>query len=125
VSEPETPAAGPVTRTLYRKALLAGDPSHIQLRFNVAVLDAYRKRKLSIKRTRTVGRVSAASWTLNFGIAPGDATIHASMGDLTRLPEAEREHWCQHLAEPGLSEHYLAMLLHPGSCIDDGDTTDW
>lgn len=115
----------PVTKTLYRKTLLAGDAALIQVTFDAAVLDRYREAGISVKRTRTVGRVKAASWSIDFGIGPGDATVHASVGSLLMLPEAERQHWALHADAPGLSEHYLKMLLHPGSCIDDGDTIDW
>ena len=115
----------PVARTLYRKTLLAGDPALIQVQFDVAVLGKYREAGISIKRTRSVGRVKAATWSIDFGIEPGEAVIHAGIGSLLALPETERQHWALHTCAPGLSEHYLKMLLHPGSCIDDGDTTDW
>jgi hypothetical protein len=114
-----------VTKTLYRKTLLAGDAAFVQVSFDVAVLDKYRESGASVKRTRTVGRLKAASWSLDFGIAPGEATIHASLRNLLALPEAERQHWAMHTHAPELSENYLKMLLHPGSCIDDGDTHDW
>jgi len=115
----------PVARTLYRKTLLGGDPALIQVEFDVAVLGKYREAGISIKRTRSVGRVKAATWSIDFGIEPGEAVIHAGIGSLLALPETERQHWALHTCAPGLSEHYLKMLLHPGSCIDDGDTTDW
>lgn len=115
----------PVTKTLYRKTLLANDGGLIQVTFDGAVLAKYRDAGYSIKRTRTVGRVKAPSWSVDFGIGPGGNTIHASVRSLLALPEAERQHWALHTAEPDLSENYLKMLLHPGSCIDDGDTTDW
>jgi hypothetical protein len=115
----------PVTKTLYRKTLLAGDGAFVQVPFAVAVLDKYREAGLSIKRTRTVGRVKAATWSIDFGIGPDETTIHASIRSLVALPASEREHWAIHTAVTDLSENYLKMLLHPGSCIDDGDTHDW
>ena len=116
---------GPVAKTLYRRVLTNSDPEKVQVRFTVAVLDKYREAGQTIKRTNTVGRLSAASWTLNFGIGEDEQTIHACLGDLFRMPEAERQHWAMHVAQSDLSENYLKMLLHPGSCIDDGDTRDW
>jgi hypothetical protein len=78
-------------------------------------------------RTNTVGRVrSAEGWSLDFGIAEGEALIHASLGDLSqRLPAAERQHWAEHLLTPPVSRNFLTMRLAPGSCIDDGDLRDW
>lgn len=119
------PETSPVTKTLYRKTLLNGDAAFIQVSFTVDVLDKYREAGVSLKRTRTVGRLKAASWTVDFGISPDETTIHASLRTLLALPEAERQHWAMHTAAPELSENYLKMLLHPGSCIDDGDTHDW
>lgn len=108
-----------------RKALDGGDAGKVQVAFVVSVLDRYREAGVAIKRTNTVGRVSGSSWRLDFGIAPGEEQVHASVGDLLRLPESERQHWAMHLAQLPFSESYLKMLLHPGSCIDDGDTRDW
>jgi hypothetical protein len=105
--------------------LTNSEPAMAQVAFVVGVLDKYREAGLAVKRTNTVGRVSAATWKIDFGIGPGDETIHASLADLFRLPEADRQHWAMHLAELPFSENYLKMLLHPGSCIDDGDTRDW
>jgi hypothetical protein len=115
----------PVTKTLYRKTLLANDAALIQVTFDPAVLGKYREAGYSIKRTRTVGRLKAPSWSIDFGIGPADTSLHASVRSLLALPETERQHWALHTAEPNLSENYLKMLLHPGSCIDDGDTEDW
>lgn len=116
---------GPIAKTLYRRILTNTDPEKVQVRFAVAVLDRYRESGLAIKRTNTVGRLSGSNWTINFGIGEGEQTIHASLGDLFRLPEGERQHWAMHVAQADLSENYLKMLLHPGSCIDDGDTRNW
>ncbi|GAB4330891.1 MAG: hypothetical protein Kow0010_15950 [Dehalococcoidia bacterium] len=119
---PETP---PAAIALYRRMLLSGDTSRVQVRYRAAVLDRYREKGLRVQRTDTVGRVSSATWTVNFGICPGEEAIHVSFGDLVHLPEGEREHWAMHLAEEGLSANYLTILLHPGSCFDDGDTREW
>ncbi len=124
MSDPSLPT-GPAAKTLYRRMLTSGDTAHVQLTFDPSLLARYRDAGHQLKRTNTVGRVKAPAWSIDFGIGPGDATIHAGIASLLRLPEAERQHWAMHLAEPALSENYLKMLLHPGSCIDDGDTRDW
>lgn len=121
VAEP----AGPSAKVLFRRVLLSADPEKVQVVFVVAVLAKYREAGLPIKRTNSAGRVSAAAWKIDFGIAADSETIHASLGDLFRLPETEREHWAMHLANAGLSENELKMILHPGSCVDDGDIRDW
>ena len=97
----------------------------MQVRFDAALLQRYRDAGYQVKRTNTVGRVKAPAWSIDFGIGGGESTIHASIGDVLRLPDAERDHWAMHVAESDLSENYLKMMLHPGSCIDDGDTRDW
>lgn len=113
-------------RILYRKALTGGDPALLQVAFESEVLQKYRDAGHEVKRSDTVGRLRTGSWVLNFGIGPGDETVHASAGDLLRLPEAERQHWAMHaVAAAGLSEAYLRILSHPGSCYDDGNTRDW
>ncbi len=117
--------AGPVARVLYGRMLTNSDPEKAQVAFVAAVLEKYRDAGITIKRTNTVGRVSAVAWKLDFGISPGEETVHASLGALFRLPESERQHWAAHLADLPFSENYLKMLLHPGSCVDDGDTRDW
>ena len=117
--------AGPAAKALYRRALAETNPEKVQVAFVSGVLGKYREAGLAVKRTSTVGRVSADTWKIDFGIGEGEETIHASLGDLLRLPEAERQHWAMHLAQLPFSENYLKMLLHPGSCIDDGDTRDW
>lgn len=119
---PDTP---PAAMALYRRMLLSGDLSRVQVRFRTAVLDRYREKGLKVQRTNTVGRVAVAGRAVNFGICPGEEAIHVSIGDLVHLSEDERGHWAAHLAEEGLSASYLAILLNPGSCFDDGDTRDW
>ena len=108
--------------------VLGGDLGAAQLWFDQRVLDRYRAQPgWRVMRTNTVGRVrSAEGWSLDFGIAEGEALIHASLGDLSqRLPAAERQHWAEHLLTPPVSRNFLTMRLAPGSCIDDGDLRDW
>ena len=117
--------AGPSAKVLYRRALLNADPDRVQVVFVAGVLDKYREAGYGIKRSNSAGRVSAPAWKMDFGIGAGSEIIHASLADLFRLPDAEREHWAMHLADVGLSENELKMILHPGSCVDDGDIRDW
>jgi hypothetical protein len=108
--------------------VLGGDLGMAQAWFDQHVLDRYRTRSgWRVMRTNTVGRVqSPEGWSLDFGIAPGDGLVHASLLDLTqRLPTSERQHWTQHLVTPAVSRTFLTMRLAPGSCIEDGDLRDW
>lgn len=117
----------PWATILYSRALPAADPSLVQIRFHAALLDRYRQRGFEIKRTDTVGRVrKQGGWSLDFGIGPGDRTIHCGFGDLVqKVPQEELQHWASHVAQSDLSENFCKMRLHPGSCIDDGDLRDW
>jgi hypothetical protein len=113
----------PQRAALYLR-VLGGDLGAAQLWFDQHVLDRYRGQQgWRVMRTDTVGRVrSPAGWSLDFGIAPGDQIVHASVADLTqRLPVAERQHWTQHMITPPVSRTFLTMRLAPGTCIDDGD----
>mgnify|MGYP001566103316 FL=1 len=116
-------------RLIIRRALTSADPALLQVPFEAAVLDRYRESSACrVMRTDTVGRVKKqGGWTLDFGIAPGGATVHASWQALTlALPADERAHWAAHAAaslEP--SEMFLRMQLSPGSCFDDGELRDW
>ena len=114
---------------LARRALTQDDPALLQVSFEAAVLDRYRESSAySVIRTDTVGRVKKqGGWSLDFGIAPGDATIHAAWQALSlALPAAEREHWAQHTAPTlDLSEMFLKMQLAPSACHDDGEVRDW
>jgi hypothetical protein len=105
-----------------------GDLGAAQLWFDRRVLDRYRHQPgWRVMRTNTVGRVrSPEGWSLDFGIAPGEQLVHASLSDLSqRLPAGERRHWAEHLVTPAASANFLTMRLVPGSCIDDGDLRDW
>jgi len=123
MSEQANPWAG----ILYSRALTAGDPSLVQIRFHAALLDRYRQRGMEIKRTDTVGRIrKPGGWSLDFGIGPGELTIHCSFGDLVqKVPREELQHWAAHVAQSDLSESFCKMRLHPGTCIDDGPLRDW
>ncbi len=117
----------PWVRAIYSRAIAAADPAGVPIRFHATVLDRYRRQGLQIKRTDTVGRIKKpGGWSLDFGIGKDDLTVHTSFQDLAqRLPEEELQYWVNHVAEYDLSENYLKMRLHPGSCIDDGDLRDW
>jgi hypothetical protein len=116
-------------RLIARRALSANDPALLQCGFDAAVLDRYRESSaFQVMRTETVGRVrKQGGWSIDFGISPGDAQVHASWQALSlALPDDERVHWAAHTAakfEP--SEMFLRMQLSPGSCFDDGDLRDW
>src|SRR5947209_5460376 len=108
--------------------VLAGDLGLTQLWFDQHVLDRYRQQAgWRVIRTNSVGRVrSPDGWSLDFGIAEGEALVHTTTADLSqRLPAAERQHWAQHLRVPPVSRTFLTMRLAPGSCVDDGDLRDW
>ncbi len=112
---------------LLRRALAAGEPGRLHVRFDARVLDRYRERGAQLMRTRTVGRVAVpGAWSLDVGIAAEGRELHVPFDDLRqRLPEAEREHWLAHLLDVPLSAAFLQMRLAPGACIDDGDTEAW
>ncbi len=101
-------------------------PDLAQISFQVAVLEAYlNKAGVSVKRTETVGRVKTATWSLDFGIAPDEATIHVTLAHLLqKLPESERPHWLQHADQSRFSENFLKMQ-GSHACIDDGGLRDW
>jgi hypothetical protein len=100
-------------------------PESAQLIFRVAVLDKYLQSGTTVQRTDTVGRVKAASWSLDFGIAPDEQFIHTSVSLLvSRLPEAERDHWLAHLDDSRFSANFLKMT-GGHSCVDDGGLRAW
>lgn len=117
----------PQRMALYLR-VLGGEFGTAQLWFDQHVLDRYRAQPgWRVMRTDTVGRVrSPDGWSLDFGIADGDAVVHASASELgQRLPANERRHWAQHLVTPGVSRNFLTMRLAPGSCIDDGELREF
>src|SRR3990172_609577 len=88
-------------RVTQQRALKTADPALLQVGFDVAVLDRYRAdAACQVMRTDTVGRVrKQGGFTVDFGISPGEATIHASWHNLVNsLSEAERDHWSAHTA---------------------------
>ena len=68
----------------YKKAL--DKPEMAQLIFRVSVLDKYLQSDAKVQRTETVARVKTATWSLDFGIAPDEQTLHTSISLLSRLP---------------------------------------
>jgi len=108
----------------YKKAL--AHPDMAQVVFRVAVLDRYlQSGDARVTRTNTVGRVKGASWTLDFGIAPDEQTLHVPLSSLSaRLPEKELSHWLAHLDDSRFSENFLKMQSSH-SCIDDGGYRNW
>lgn len=110
--------------TFYKKVL--AQPELSQVIFDVDVLTPYLSQSgTRVTRTETVGRVKTTSWTLDFGIAADEKTIHVSVSALqTRLPEGEREHWLKHIHATHFSENFLKMQSSH-SCIDDGGFRNW
>ena len=94
-------------------------PELAQLIFRVSVLDKYLENETPIQRTETVGRVKAANWSLDFGIAPDEKALHTSVAILSRAPESERAHWLSHVDESQFSSNFLKMQSGH-SCVDDG-----
>jgi hypothetical protein len=109
----------------FAKKILAR-PELAQIQFKIAVLDKYLQQSgASVSRTNTVGRIKAASWSLDFGISSDEQSIHTSVAMLNqKLPEGEREHWLSHLEEAGFSQNFLKMQSAQ-SCIDDGGYRAW
>ena len=101
-------------------------PELAQISFDVAVLDGYLdKSDVRVSRTRTAGRVKAPTWSVDFGIAPDEKTIHVTLNQLIqKLPERERETWLGHVSDDRYSENYLKMQ-GSHACIDDGNLRGW
>lgn len=114
-------------QALVVRRALNGDLGRLQMWFTPQVLDVYRTRPgTRVIRTNTAGRVRAASWSLDFGIAGDDRLIHVTVDDLRqRLPEGERNHWAEHVHSPPASHNFLMMRFGGGACIDDGEIRDW
>ncbi len=109
----------------FTKKILA-KPDMAQLHFRASVLDKYLQgSSSSVSRTDTVGRVKGATWSLDFGIAPGEQSIHTSVAMLSqKLPEAERAHWLEHVADESFSQNFLKMQA-AHACVDDGGYRAW
>ena len=114
-------------RVALRRTLMRSEPDQLTLHFEVAVLDRYRGAGgFSIIRTDTVGRVrKQGGWSLDFGIAPDEDTLHVTYAQLVTLPEAEREHFAAHACLLPASKMFLQMRMTPGSCFDDGELRSW
>jgi len=108
----------------FKKAL--AQPEKALLVFRAGVLDKYLDQNgTKVQRTETVGRVKTATWSLDFGIAPDEKSIHAPLSALRdRLPESELEHWLEAIDDSAYSENFLKMQSSH-SCIDDGGLRDW
>jgi hypothetical protein len=119
--------ADSVYRVVVRRALAAGDPANLQVHFDAEVLQRYREQSgVSIIRTDTVGRVrKQGAWSLDFGIAPDETSLHVPYGTLSQLPEGEREHWAQFALIAPSSRMFLQMRLAPAACHDDGEVRSW
>jgi hypothetical protein len=113
-----------MTSSHFLKKVLA-NPELAQVGFRVEVLEKYLcQSDVSVKRTDTVGRVKAATWFVDFGIAPDEQTLHAPISALKRLPEAEQNHWLSFADGARYSENFLKMQSSH-SCIDDGGLRNW
>lgn len=104
----------------FRKAELA------QVLFHVSVLEKYLVTSgYSVQRTNTVGRVKGSTWALDFGISPGEQTIHVTAALLAqKLPDAELAHWAAAVVDRDFSANYLKMQ-GSHACIDDGGFRAW
>lgn len=105
-----------------QKALIQPDLNLVV--FRVAVLEPYIARG-EVKRTNSVGRVKTANWSLDFGIAPDEGTIHVPLGQFAaKVPEKERAAWLEQVDDSRFSENFLKMLSSH-ACIDDGNLRAW
>lgn len=113
--------------SLYKGVLSGEKPLLAQVFFDAGVLDRYRGRDgYKVVRTNTVGRVICdGGWSLDFGIAPDERSIHTGIANLTRIPPGERGHWLDHGLIPPFSQAFIQMTLRPSSCYDDGDLRPW
>ncbi|BCM89608.1 hypothetical protein IAD21_01455 [Abditibacteriota bacterium] len=103
---------------------VVAQPDLGMLVFDVAVLGPYIERG-EVKRTNTVGRVKTANWSLDFGIAPDEKTIHVPVGTFAlKVPEKERTPWLEAADDSRFSENFLKMLSSH-ACIDDGNLRAW
>jgi len=113
-------------RLLHRRVLSNQDPSLMQVSFDAAVLQRYRGQSgYSLVRTNSAGRIKReAVWSIDLGIA--ESTVHASLRDvMSKLPEAELDHWADHIVALPMSDAFLQMQLQPNSCFDDGEFRPW
>ena len=101
-------------------------PELAQLEFRIEVLDKYlNDDKFTVSRTNSVGRIKSATWSFDFGIAPDEQFLHVSVSLFTqKLPEGERAHWLEAVADDRFSVNFLKMQA-AHSCIDDGAYRAW
>lgn len=113
---------------LFNRVLSGQNPLLAQIFLDAAVLEKYKNRpEVSLVRTNTIGRIKGEErWALDFGICPGEKTIHVSLEDFINiLPAGEKQHWIRYMVTPPMSQNYVKTRLQPGSCIDDGDLCEW
>lgn len=117
-----------IARQLYERVAGADIFEKVQIFYTAEVLTRYLTTNgFKVIRTDTSGRVSrAGAWSVDFGISgDGDSLLHTSVEALAyRIPEAEREHWLNHLVTIPVSANYLKGLIRPG-CLDDGPIRVW
>ena len=101
-------------------------PELAQISFATSVLDKYLSQNdTKVTRTHTVGRVKTATWSVDFGIAPDEKTIHLTLSQIIqKLPENEHAHWFASAHAHHFSENYLKMQSSH-ACIDDGNLRAW
>ncbi len=98
------------------------------VRFRGEVIERYRALPgAQVIRTRNVGRVALPrQWSLDVGIDDDTGEVSVPLRDLAgRLPEAEREHWLDHLVDEPGSAVFLRMQFAGAACIDDGEPEAW
>jgi hypothetical protein len=108
----------------YQKVLLQHGLAQISIKIDV--LQKYiEQNDVTVMRTDTVGRVKTATWSVDFGIAPDEQSVHVTLNDFAqRIPEKERQHWLEHIEGEFFSENFLKMQ-GGHSCVDDGGLRQW
>ena len=115
--------------SVFLKKVVANPPASLkmaQVSFAVGVVERYLTLKgAQVTRTETVGRVKLPTWSIDFGIAPDEQTVHVPLSSLyERLPDAERDHWFEHADAARFSENFLKMQ-GGHACVDDGGFRAW
>lgn len=124
------PSEATATRRLLLARVLTGraEAELYPVRFRGEVVDRYRAMPgAQVIRTRNVGRVGLPrQWSLDVGIDDDAGEVSVPLRDLAgRLPEAERDHWLDHLVDEPGSAVFLRMQLAGAACIDDGEPETW
>ena len=129
MADATAPEADAARRLLLARALSGRAALDLYpVRFRAAVIARYRALPgATVIRTRNVGRVSVPrQWSLDVGIDDDAGEVIATLSDLAgRLPESERDHWLDHLAEEPGSAVFLRMQFAGAACIDDGEPEAW